>query len=272
MRISSFNSFYEVFAGISAAMVGFEQLRHFFIRKFAAVFHSEDKDITNHIDKCLEGFKEYGEFLKRVRQIGKHPDLEADITDELIEMNRLVSCFNLYKLKVNINYEVKKVERISYILFLCSFVLCVMFILVGGWEGQNYFRLPSTTLRFCAHIQVLGFPLMLWVGWWANKYNFKDKSGFKVSALVLATIIVGAFILNVFAPKIVPLNEELVILGTMMLSILPFLALSFRAFILWSFRTYIVNRQKIKAEAIYTKKSAYQQSLDEITDQILNMV
>lgn len=126
IKFSNFNSIYELFAGISSALVGLEIIRKYIIKYIEPFISNQSERIQDRI-KNLE------------IKVQVTTDMHTANDNQKKRLNEIKDEYLILKTRVSEKHELNVANTKFETLLWLNFLYCCFVLIIGGFEDSNFF-------------------------------------------------------------------------------------------------------------------------------------
>lgn len=184
LLLSNYNSFFELFAGLSAALTGFDKIRDFLTDKL----NQRVSKLKQKIDSTIVAFKGLTEQL-RIKNDKKGGEvIYKNVVRHLITLQNDKESFD----KV-IEIEITKNKQSTIAMFSYVFCTCVFWIILAGVQSDGLY--PKYIIPTFATHELLSIPTLILIGVLEHTNTYCLNRPVRVGVITGITIAILSIIL-----------------------------------------------------------------------------
>ena len=235
--ITPYVHIYEMFAGISAAMVGISEIRELTATRFGEKFSVRSQMIQGDIGKLIANIRQSQRVWKEIKpKVKKIPSV---ITTKIDAHDLEINGIEDWAIQMNQRYDIKneqdKVIKIVYSLCVIVFLFTtsLMFLIASV---SNDLMLPDKAMVHVAHSEIFIIICLILSSWQINKDHLNKYSVFLIYIL---SFIISEFIALLLTYKIdggMKTINVLILITSLLVCAFPIVAVSVRTYIIWWYR------------------------------------
>lgn len=246
-NLSNYNSIFELFAGISSALVGIAEFRKFIFQSLMVVGKKQ-------IESVKQACKYIGTIIALTQDMlqSNSPNFDAkDILrckEIIIELNKdeLEGKGLERNIRVFTSKERFYIDRIAIGSYLVSFAYCVTFLVISALSSDDFLHL-NTAILFLANLNILVFISYFFVCFFILKKQTRPLT----TAFLIFIVVLLFTLVNTLGLKIgFPINIPFVIISSLLMCLMPLCVLITR----W-IQGSIINPRRTRQEIYKIEKS-----------------